>query len=177
MFHEGDEIGPYELTKYLGHGGFGKAWLAKKRTPLVTLNCVLKIPRDINPDLHVIRAEASIWQAVTGHVNILPIIDAGIYGNHLVIVSEYVSEGSLETWIETQGGKAPSISSAAHIMLGVLSGLAHLHSRKVIHRDLKPANILLQGDTPRLTDFGLSRALVTSIHNSQFGGSVEYMAP
>jgi serine/threonine protein kinase len=44
---------------------------------------------------------------------------------------------------------------------------------------LKPANILLQGDTPRLADFGISRALRTtaSSQSSNVSGTFAYMPP
>ncbi len=37
---------------------------------------------------------------------------------------------------------------------GILHGLAHLHSKRILHRDLKPANIVLHGATPKIADFG-----------------------
>ena len=38
----------------------------------------------------------------------------------------------------------------------VVSGLMHLHSRKLIHRDIKPGNIFVSGDTAKIGDFGLT---------------------
>ena len=51
------------------------------------------------------------------------------------------------------------------------------HSRNIVHRDIKPANILLQGQTPRLADFGLSRFLEEAGHSARVAGSPAYMAP
>ena len=62
---------------------------------------------------------------------------------------------------------------------GILAGLQHLHAlppRPLVHRDLKPANVLLRGDTPLLTDFGLSRAFSSSAF-TQAGGTPAYMPP
>ena len=61
--------------------------------------------------------------------------------------------------------------------IGILNGLEHLHSKKIIHRDLKPANILLQGDAPRLADFGLARVLKSSLKSGGVAGTPAYMAP
>ena len=60
---------------------------------------------------------------------------------------------------------------------GILTGLAHLHQRRIIHRDLKPDNILLQGDTPRLADFGLSRVFKSTNFSANIAGTPVYMAP
>lgn len=44
---------------------------------------------------------------------------------------------------------------AVRLTAGILSGLAHLHSRRILHRDLKPANIVVTTNgTAKLTDFG-----------------------
>src|ERR1051325_7972205 len=56
--------------------------------------------------------------------------------------------------------------------------LEHLHSKSIIHRDLKPDNILLQGETPRLADFGIARVLkTTSPYSTMISGTPQYMAP
>jgi serine/threonine protein kinase len=72
-----------------------------------------------------------------------------------------------------------SVEKAVETTIKILDGLEFLHSRNIIHRDLKPANILLQGDTPRLADFGISRALRTtaSSQSSNVSGTFAYMPP
>ena len=94
------------------------------------------------------------------------------------IASEYADGGSLRDWLDENGGKAPSIQAAIEMCAGILSGLAHLHSRNIVHRDLKPENIMLQGNTPRLTDFGLARVLKDGVSSySAVSGTPLYMAP
>ncbi|QAT86431.1 serine/threonine protein kinase [Corallococcus coralloides] len=49
------------------------------------------------------------------------------------------------------------------IGLGFLTGLHHIHTKKLIHFDIKPANILLdKSGHPALSDFGLTRFLNSS---------------
>ncbi len=105
----------------------------------------------------------------------LPIIEADIYGDHVVIASEYAPDGSLDTYLKNNG-KAHSVEAAVEIVSGILAGLEHLHSRSIIHRDLKPANILFQGTTPRLADFGISRVLKSTSQSSNIMGTPSYMA-
>jgi serine/threonine protein kinase len=178
MFHSGDKIGPYDLIKRLGRGGFGEVWLAEKRTSLSTTRFALKLPSDddVRPD--VIRAEADVWCSVSGHPNVLPIIEADIHDGQIVIASEFVDGGSLADHLRKNSGAAASIEEAIYLFRGILRGLSFLHARHVVHRDLKPENILLQEGVPRLTDFGIARILRDGpASTKQISGTISYMPP
>ncbi len=176
MLRSGDEIGPYTLINKLGKGAFGVVWLAERRTQITTTTAAIKIPLDEEISIESIKNEADLWVRASGHSNVLPIIEANIYDEQIIIASEYAPDGSLEAYLKKHG-KAPTIESAVEIVAGILSGLEHLHSRSIIHRDLKPANILFQGNTPRLADFGISRVLKSTSQSSNIMGTPSYMAP
>jgi len=153
-------------------------WLAEKRGAILTSQVALKMPNDEDVDLEAVRREAEVWKLAAGHANVLPIIDADVYDGQVVFVSEYAPDGSLATWLRRHGGKAPSFGAAARMVEGILAGLEHLHSRNIIHRDLKPDNILLQGETPRLADFGIARVIkTTNPYSVTISGTLHYMAP
>ncbi|MBA2733754.1 MAG: protein kinase [Acidobacteria bacterium] len=152
-------------------------WLAEKRTAITTTKVAIKIPNDEDVDLEAVRQEASLWVHASGHPNVLPIIDADIYEEQVIIVSEYAPDGSLSNWLEKHGGRASSVESAVEMTLGILAGLEHLHERGIIHRDLKPDNILLQRETPRLADFGIARILKTTSQSTAATGTPMYMPP
>ena len=177
MAKQNDQIGPYTLVSKLGRGAFGVVWLAEKRTAITTTKVAIKIPNDEDVDLEAVKQEASLWVHASGHPNVLPIIDADIHDEHVIIVSEYAPDGSLTKWLEKHGGKAPSIESAVVMTLGILAGLEHLHERGIIHRDLKPDNILLQRETPRLADFGIARILKNTSKSTVATGTPAYMPP
>jgi serine/threonine-protein kinase len=61
----------------------------------------------------------------------------------------------------------------------VLDGLEAIHAHDIIHRDIKPENILMDGDTPKITDFGLARSpKLKAVSNSwDVKGTMPYMAP
>jgi len=175
MFYEGRQIGSYTLLRKLGKGGFGEVWLAEKRSQFVTKKVAVKLPLDEQVNFDAIRQEAELWEQASGHPNVLPIIDADVFDGQVVIVSEYASGGSLADRLKSEGKLA--LQKAVEITIGILNGLEFLHSRKIIHRDIKPQNILLQGDTPRLADFGISRAMNTTIVSSTIIGTDAYMSP
>ena len=177
MFRAGDPLGPYILISKLGRGSFGVVWLAERRTTITTTRVALKMPLDEDIDLAKIRQEANLWAEASGHPNILPIIEANVYDDQVVIASEYAPDGSFDTWLKRNGGSAPSVEMAVEMASGILAGLQHLHSRHIIHRDLKPDNILLQGQIPRLADFGISRVLKSTSQSSIVAGTPVYMAP
>ncbi len=175
MFHEGQKIGSYILVSRLGRGGFGEVWLAEKRSQFVTKKVAVKLPLDDQVNFDAVRQEAELWEQASGHPNVLPIIDADVYDGQVVIVSEYADGGSLADKLKREG-KFP-VRQAIETVIGILNGLEFLHGRKIIHRDIKPQNILLQGDTPRLADFGISRAMNTAAISSNIIGTDAYMSP
>lgn len=175
MLHQGQQIGAYTLIHRIGRGGFGEVWLAEKRSQFFTKKVAIKLPLDEQVDFEAIRQEATLWEQASGHANVLPIIDADVYDGQVVIVSEYADGGSLADKLKVEGKL--SIKQAVEITIGVLNGLEYLHNKRIIHRDIKPANILLQGETPRLADFGISRAMQTTLISSKIIGTDAYMSP
>jgi eukaryotic-like serine/threonine-protein kinase len=176
MFYPDDMIGDYTLVEFLGEGQFGEVWLAEKRTRILTTRVALKLPKS-RVKFADVEKEARVWEQAKGHPNVLPIVDADIHNNQVFIASEYSPDGSLEDWLNRHGGRAPSIAAAIDMMRGILAGLEHLHKRQIIHRDLKPANILLQGDIPRISDFGIAKFLPSETESNLIKGSPAYMSP
>ena len=181
MLETGDQIGDYNLVKFLGKGQFGEVWLAEKPLKVSTkkvshaLKFLSNLGEEVN--LQAAGAEVDTWIEAGGHPNVMSVIDMLVVGDHIIIVSEYADGGSLNGWLKANGGKAPTEEKALEIMRGILLGIEHLHSRSVVHRDLKPDNILLQGGFPRITDFGISRIVGDGTMSTKAIGSPAYMSP
>lgn len=175
MFQESQQIGVYTLIRKLGQGGFGEVWLAENRNHAPSEKVAIKLPRNDQIDLQTVKDEIFNWILSGKHKNILPIIECETFNNQIAIVSEFAPDGSLQDLINKKGSL--SISEAVEITIGILDGLVHLHNRKIIHRDLKPDNVLFQGRIPRLTDFGISRAMSAGSQSQTISGTFSYMAP
>src|ERR1700694_2932236 len=134
------KLGPYTLVSKIGRGAFGVVWLAEKKSSIATTRFALKLPRDEDIDLEAFKQEATIWLQASGHPNVVPLIEADIYDGQVVIVSEYVPDGSLAAWLKQHGGRAPAIETACEIIDGVLAGLGHLHERHILIPAPKPEN-------------------------------------
>jgi serine/threonine-protein kinase len=116
------------------------------------------------------------------HPNIVQVFDAGeaeLEGRlSPYIVMEHVAGGDLKNVIDSEGSLASE--RVAKLGAGISAGLVHAHDRGVIHRDIKPHNILLdETDFPKLTDFGIARALdaTTMTGSGVYLGTALYSAP
>lgn len=179
--HAGEVIGPYTLIRPLGEGAFGEVWLGKRRTLLKSDNkyFAIKLPKSTEIDAALLRNEVAVWQKASGHRNIVPLIEADEYNGQIVIVSEFLPDGTLDDLLE-KFDRIPT-DMAVEFTMRILVGLEHLHGlpEKIIHRDLKPANILFRGMNLFISDFGISRIL-RETDNSQseiIAGTQLFMAP
>jgi formylglycine-generating enzyme required for sulfatase activity len=181
MLEKDDKIGDYSLVKFLGKGQFGEVWLAEKALKFSNrkFHHALKFIANSDDEINLrdVEAEIDTWISASGHPNVMPVLDMLVHRNSVVIVSEYADGGSLKDWLKVRGGKAGLTEKALEMTLGVLRGIEHLHARTVVHRDLKPDNILLQGEFPRITDFGISRIVSENTAVTRAMGSPAYMSP
>jgi eukaryotic translation initiation factor 2-alpha kinase 1 len=79
---------------------------------------------------------------------------------------------TLSSWLRAsvEARASPDDSRTKHqeglkLLLGVVEGVQHMHECGVIHRDLKPDNIFIQGDVPKIGDFGLSKSITSDTHD------------
>ncbi|HLJ57992.1 MAG TPA: protein kinase [Chthonomonadaceae bacterium] len=179
MFEAGRKIGPYVLERRLGEGSYGVVWLAGERTGLIERQVALKLPKDAEPDLEAIRREAAVWLSAGKHANVVQVLHADIYDGQVAIATEFIPGGSLQERLRRAPGGVLPTPATIEMTRGILAGLEHLHAlppKPLVHRDLKPGNVLLRGDTPLLTDFGLTRAFSSTVL-TQAGGTPGYMPP
>ncbi|CAL1355541.1 unnamed protein product [Linum trigynum] len=128
--------------------------------------------------------EVEIMSSVK-HRNITPLIGVCIEEGSLILVYDFLSNGSLEESLQDDGEKAVLPWDVRfRVAVEVAEALSYLHRecpRPVIHRDVKSSNILLSSDLqPQLSDFGLAIWGPTkSAHmtNKDLVGTFGYIAP
>ena len=123
------------------------------------------------------------------HPNIVKFIGFNFHEDKPVIITEFVTNGSLSSILEQErNGFSPALWDDTHkliCMYGIASAMSFLHSHGIIHRDLKPANILMNDEFyPKVADFGLSKIINKGGEESFLSGSSSglkgtpiYMAP
>src|SRR5262249_16207273 len=99
------------------------------------------------------------------HRNVVTIYDFGVERQHPFIIMELLAGRTLRK--ERDRAKPLSPERTIQILDGVCAAIEEAHRRKLLHRDLKPENIFLAesptGEVVKVLDFGLVKALATSI--------------
>ena len=143
----------FDWIKRLGSGHFGEVWLARD-TGLNAIRAVKLIPPDkvFNPSNFF--QEAQVLK-LAEHANVVRIEETGkMADGRLYVVMQYHKRGSLD---DEAKGAYVALTRAKRIMIDVLRGLEHAHSKGVLHCGIKPANILIgNANEGVLSDFGLA---------------------
>lgn len=200
MLQEGQILnGRWEVLGHLATGGKGEVYRARqlKLEREVALKVVSQEMIDayegdeeeITAELERFRREV-LAMAASRHPNVLQVYDFEqdivAVGDHEqsvdYLVMEYIPGDTLTSTIPDQGLADNEDALKDWInkyFLPVLDGVEHIHSIGIIHRDLKPSNVLLDGEVPKLSDFGLVGGHrwqpVTRSHHVI--GTLAYMAP
>ncbi len=178
-------ISPQEFDRYvqvfekLGSGSSSSVFSATWHAQQVALKCFT----DADDDASNVQKEIDIMRSIN-HPSIVKIY--GACTSPLCLLLELVHGGSLHEVLHcSSAGQSVALAenSAVKIARDIADAMAYLHElkpHKIIHRDLKPHNVLIEKDSFRavLADFGVSRAVRTSLKTERIGaGTVNYMAP
>ncbi|KAF8033258.1 hypothetical protein BT93_D2000 [Corymbia citriodora subsp. variegata] len=175
----------FDPSLKIGEGGCGSVYRGFLRHTLVAIK-MMKFPsvrgsQEFQQEVDVLRK--------VRHPNLITLI--GACPEPLILVYEYVSNGSLEDWLGSSNrAKHLLYRARIRIAMELCSVLAFLHSCKphsIVHGDVKPGNILLDAHLVcKLSDFGICRLLsgsersgnsTTIVHQTDPKGTFGYMDP
>ena len=143
----------FDFIRRLGSGYFGEVWKVKD-TGLDSIFALKIITPEkvINPDNFY--QEAQTLKAAE-HPNIVQVFETGkLSDDRIYVKMEFLRNGSLED--EASGAYIP-FTRVKRLMIDILRGLEHSHSKNIVHRDIKPANIMIGNSREgKLSDFGLA---------------------
>ncbi|TKY51091.1 Cysteine-rich receptor protein kinase 5 [Spatholobus suberectus] len=118
------------------------------------------------------------------HRNLVELIGFCLEVQEKILIYEYMSNGSLDSFLFDPQQKKLSWFERYKIIEGIAQGIFYLHEHsrlKVIHRDLKPSNILLDENmNPKISDFGMARIVEIDQDRGKtkrIVGTFGYMSP
>ncbi|WP_372370050.1 tetratricopeptide repeat protein [Candidatus Uabimicrobium sp. HlEnr_7] len=166
----------YNILKELGKGGMGKVY--QVYDPTLNRTIAIKILKSDFGEIGVKRfIKEAKATALMAHPNIISVFDIGCENNQHYFTMEYISGPTLESLNKSN---KLSWNKIATIMMKVAEATHYAHGKGIIHRDLKPANIMMEGEEPKVMDFGLAKVLSENQKLSKSGqvmGTAYYMAP
>ncbi|XP_010048167.2 L-type lectin-domain containing receptor kinase IV.1 [Eucalyptus grandis] len=165
----------------LGAGGFGRVYKGVLPTSKTEI-AVKRISHESRQGMRQFIAEiVSIGRL--RHRNIVTLLGYCRRKGELLLVYDYMPNGSLDKYLYNQPKVTLSWSQRFRVIKGVAYGLYYLHEgweQVVIHRDIKASNILLDSElNGRLGDFGLAKLYDhgTDPQSTHVVGTLGYMAP
>ena len=197
-------IGRYRIIRLLGEGGMGVVYRAydpqlKRVVALKTIQPDRSIG-STEKDRFLREAEAA---AKLKHPHVVTIHDYGEEDGRPFFTMPLVEGGSLARHLDDYRFGTSIKDEAGHtigvdvqgwtdqlreerrrkiltLLAKVCQAVYEAHQRGVFHRDLKPTNILLDGEEPLVSDFGLAKVAAADVEltpDEAFLGTPAYMSP
>ncbi len=179
------KVGKYRLEETLRTGKTGQAYRAVAEGAEVPVALkVLRPGSRFDPAFQTLFFSELEAVADLQHGNIARVLDFGEDGVRYFVVSEWVPDGSLNTWLqrETRDANRPERGVALELMRQAAEGLGYAHRKGVTHGQLEPENMLLtrtgSGYSLKLSDFGLARLVVSSgADDAAMPNEARYVSP
>ncbi|KAG6386543.1 hypothetical protein SASPL_151709 [Salvia splendens] len=171
----------FSSEQLLGSGGFGRVYRATLagNDADMAVKCV---SHDSKQGLREFMAEISSIGRLQ-HKNLVQLKGWCRKKNELMLVYDFMPNGSLNNWIFHNPRKLLGWEGRKLVLADVAEGLSYLHhgwDQVVVHRDIKSSNVLLDGDLRgRVGDFGLAKLYTHGQvpSTTRVVGTLGYLAP
>ncbi|XP_026162641.1 ephrin type-A receptor 2a [Mastacembelus armatus] len=157
------EIDPNAISKQkvIGVGEFGEVFRGVMKSPgrgeVAVAIKTLKLGYSEKQRQDFL-SEASIMGQFS-HPNIIRLEGVVTKFKHAMIVTEYMENGALDTYLKGRDGEIPSYQMVV-MLRGIAAGMKYLSDMSYVHRDLAARNVLVNSNLEcKVSDFGLSRVL------------------
>jgi serine/threonine-protein kinase len=187
------------ILEFMGKGAMGEVYRAHqlnlKRDVVIKVISAewLESCRDDQEELEAglkrFRTEVQVMAQIR-HPNVVQIYDHGSISVKKAdedvpveyIAMEYIPGSTLRSTMSEDGFYPDEDLTRQWLMyyfFPVLDGVQAMHELQIAHRDLKPENVLLDGNVPKIADFGLARScwLRSATQSIDSKGTPPYMPP
>ncbi|CAN8255021.1 unnamed protein product [Cochlearia groenlandica] len=170
----------FSKDRRVGKGGFGEVY--KGTLPLNKHIAVKRLSHDAEQGMKQFVAEV-VTMGSLQHRNLVPLLGYCRRKGELLLVSEYMPNGSLDQYLFHNESPSPSWLQRISILKDIASALSYLHTgakQVVLHRDIKASNVMLDSEfNGRLGDFGMAKFHDHGANLSATAavGTIGYMAP
>ncbi|KAG0233768.1 hypothetical protein BGW42_007228 [Actinomortierella wolfii] len=166
----------FDNIKDLGNGSFGSVFEARHKSTgeLVAIK-KMKKRFSSQSECRSLREVKALEQLRSGP-NIVRMYNFFLEKKELYMVFELM-EGNLYQMMKDRRGRFLEESTIRSLVLQVLRGVQHMHSKGIIHRDLKPENLLISGNTVKIADLGLAREVKSRPPYTTYVSTRWYRAP
>ncbi|WP_416983910.1 protein kinase domain-containing protein [Streptomyces sp. T028] len=171
-------LGPYRLLSRLGLGGMGQVFLARAQDGRFVAVKLIHPHLAEEPEFRRrFRREVAAARRVSG-AGTASVVASDTEADIPWFASEFVPGPSLQRVVDEWRCPLPR-TSVWHLARGLAATLGAIHGVGVLHRDLKPSNVLITLDGPRVIDFGIARAVDSSVatRTGAVIGSPGFMSP
>ncbi|XP_063609212.1 tyrosine-protein kinase SRK3-like [Penaeus indicus] len=150
---------PREVLQWkrkIGQGSYGEVWLCSWNQ---TVDVAVKTMKKGSMLAQEFLEEAKIMKGLR-HKNILTLFAVCTLEEPILIITEYMTQGSLLDFLRDENSRLREINDLIYISCQVADAMAYLESLQLIHRDLAARNVLVKdGLHCKVSDFGLARII------------------
>jgi serine/threonine protein kinase len=173
----GPQLPGYQLLGPIATGGFSTVYRAYQQAyDRVVAVKILTVDLTDTRSRERFTRECATTGRLTGHPNIVTVLEAGFTSTHQPFLAMPLLKRSLADQLAAEGPL--DVPDVLRIGVKISGALETAHRHRILHRDLKPGNVLVsEYGEPALADFGIAAVESAHHHSMTFGAITPLHAP